>query len=75
MATKLFSALIWAYMAIVGGNEFRFQRVMYILKRRMVDMCVLNNVLALAPGRQTLRKLARSIVEYYFAGSYIRFSK
>ena len=35
-------------MAIVGGKEFRFQRVMYILKRRMVDMCVLNNVLALS---------------------------
>jgi hypothetical protein len=49
-------------MAIVGGKEFRFQRVMYILKRRMdgmVDMCVLNNVLAFTPGRQALRKLGR----------------
>jgi hypothetical protein len=46
-------------MAIVGGKEFRFQRVMYILKRRMVGMCVLNNALALTPGRQALRKLGR----------------
>jgi hypothetical protein len=56
MATKLFRALIWPLLliGIVGDKEFRFQKVMYILKRRMVDMCVLNNALAL-----TLRKLGR----------------
>jgi hypothetical protein len=53
-------------MAIVGGKEFRFQRVMYILKRRMVDMCVLNNVSSRFNSRPTGPEKTRSIVVQQF---------